>query len=62
MAEAIRGHAAEVLNVSVRQSPAGPLALLPWAKEECFRSLSSASSAGTGLREESSNELGAKYL
>jgi hypothetical protein len=35
MAEAIRGHAAEV-NVSVRHSPADPLALLPWAKEEVF--------------------------
>ena len=36
MARVIRKHGAEVLNVSVRHSPADPLALLPWAKEEVF--------------------------
>jgi len=36
MAEVIRKHGAEVLNVSVRHSPADPVALLPWAKEEVF--------------------------
>ena len=36
MAEVIRKHGVEVLNVSVRHSPADPVALLPWAKEEVF--------------------------
>ncbi len=36
MGRVIRKHGAEVLNVSVRHSPADPLALLPWAKEEVF--------------------------
>lgn len=36
IAEVIRKHGAEVLNVSVRHSPADPVALLPWAKEEVF--------------------------
>ena len=36
MAEVIRRHGAEVLNVSVRHSNADPVALLPWAKEEVF--------------------------
>ncbi|RZJ84645.1 MAG: FAD-binding oxidoreductase, partial [Massilia sp.] len=36
MAATIRQHDAEVLNVSVRHSPADTTALLPWAKEEVF--------------------------
>jgi FAD/FMN-containing dehydrogenase len=36
MSQVIRKHGAEVLNVSVRHSPADFLALLPWAKEEVF--------------------------
>lgn len=36
MAAVIREHEAEVLNVSVRHSPADRTSLLPWAKEEVF--------------------------
>jgi FAD/FMN-containing dehydrogenase len=36
MAAVIRKHGAQVLNVSVRHSPADPVAILPWAKEEVF--------------------------
>lgn len=36
MAAVIRKHEAQVLNVSVRHSPADRTALLPWAKEEVF--------------------------
>lgn len=36
MAATIRKHDAEVLNVSVRHSPADSTSLLPWAKEEVF--------------------------
>ncbi|WP_201303305.1 FAD-binding oxidoreductase [Massilia sp. 9I] len=36
MAAVIRKHDAQVLNVSVRHSPADHTALLPWAKEEVF--------------------------
>jgi FAD/FMN-containing dehydrogenase len=36
MAACIHEHDAQVLNVSVRHSPADPVALLPWAKEEVF--------------------------
>ncbi|MCA1856663.1 FAD-binding oxidoreductase [Massilia oculi] len=36
MAQVIRSHRAQVLNVSVRHSPADRLSLLPWAKEEVF--------------------------
>ncbi|MGH8854053.1 MAG: FAD-binding oxidoreductase [Telluria sp.] len=36
MAGVIRQHDANVLNVSVRHSPADATALLPWAKEEVF--------------------------
>ena len=36
MAAVIRRHGAQVLNVSVRHSPADLTSLLPWAKEEVF--------------------------
>ncbi|WP_211238957.1 FAD-binding oxidoreductase [Massilia alkalitolerans] len=36
MAATIRQHDAQVLNVSVRHSPADSTSLLPWAKEEVF--------------------------
>lgn len=36
MAATIRRHDAQVLNVSVRHSPADSTSLLPWAKEEVF--------------------------
>lgn len=36
MAATIRQHEAQVLNVSVRHSPADASSLLPWAKEEVF--------------------------
>ena len=36
MALVIRKHGAEVVNVSVRHSPADPVALLPWAREDVF--------------------------
>ena len=36
MATTIRKHDAQVLNVSVRHSPADATSLLPWAKEEVF--------------------------
>jgi FAD/FMN-containing dehydrogenase len=36
MAEVIRTHRAQVLNVSVRHAKADPVPLLPWAKEEVF--------------------------
>lgn len=36
MANVIRKHDADVLNVSVRHSPGDTVALLPWAKEEVF--------------------------
>jgi hypothetical protein len=29
-------HPAQVLNVSVRHSPAGTLSMLPWARQEVF--------------------------
>ncbi len=36
MALTIRKHEARVVNISVRHSPADPVALLPWAREEVF--------------------------
>lgn len=36
MAQVIRKHGAEVLNVSIRHADADPVALMPWAKEEVF--------------------------
>lgn len=36
MALVIRKHETHVVNVSVRHSPADPVSLLPWAKEEVF--------------------------
>lgn len=36
MADVIRKHDAEVLNVSIRHADADQVALLPWAKEEIF--------------------------
>lgn len=36
MVAVIHKHGANVLNVSIRHSPADPLALLPWAKEDVF--------------------------
>jgi FAD/FMN-containing dehydrogenase len=36
LAQALRRHRVEALNVSIRHSPADTLSLLPWAKEEVF--------------------------
>ena len=36
MADLIREHGANVLNVSIRHSPADTLSLLPWARQEVF--------------------------
>ena len=36
LAEVLRARRVEALNVSIRHSPADPLVLLPWAREEVF--------------------------